>query len=251
MLSRPDYLGRPGIGLQTAPLSADARATHSRVVETLNDMLRCGARTPLAPSFITRHRRLLHLISTFQQQVLACEQRTPSCGPGCAACCMHWVEDVNSFEAEVLADNIRREHPDLIAGIVERCRADAAAIEELDQHVMHAMGRSEAERKAAGVAFDHADLLLASFYRLHRPCPLLAADKRCLAYELRPITCRIYVSFSPPAHCDADYADEHDIPTVLLDLEENANELLDSLHARYDRFDNDTSLRTLLMRLLE
>jgi Fe-S-cluster containining protein len=250
MLSRPDYLGLPGADLQSTPLSADARKSHARIVALLKEMLRAKVVSPVETGFVGQHRLLLDLITHFQQQVLECEKRTPSCARGCAACCMHWVEDVNSFEAIALADYLRQRHPDRIASIVARCREDALAMEALDQHVQSAMTRSASQRAEQNAEFDQVDLLLASFYRLRRPCPLLDSDNTCMVYEQRPITCRIYVSFSPPTHCDPEYADEHDVPTVLLDLEESANALLDQLHERFDTLDNDTSLRTQLLRLL-
>jgi len=251
MLSRPQHLGHPAANLQTVPLGEAARGAHARIVELLRQMVRCDARSPLDPSFLAMHRALLGLIASFQQRVLEGERRTPSCSRGCAACCMHWVEDVNSFEALILADHLRRTMPDRIAGIVSACRADQEAMVRLDEAVYDAMRRSADERQREKAEFDHVDLLLASFYRLRRPCPLLDSDGACMVYDLRPVTCRIYVSFSPPARCDPDYAVDHDIPTVLLDLEEDANALLDTLHARFDTLDNDTSLRTQLLGLLQ
>jgi Fe-S-cluster containining protein len=250
MLLRPQYLGHPAAHLQSQELGEATRATHRAIVETLSRMLRIEADSPLNQSFLDLHHTLLRHIDTFQHQVLRDESREPSCAKGCAACCMHWVEDVNSFEGEILADHLRRSLPERIPGILTQGQEDIGVIENLDEEVHEAMRRSRKERTQSGAEFDHVDLLLASFYRLRRPCPLLAADGGCMVYALRPLTCRVYVSFSHPAHCDPDYAEDHDIPTVLLDLEEEANDLLDELHVRYDRFDNDTSLRSLLVRLL-
>jgi Fe-S-cluster containining protein len=79
---------------------------------------------------------------------------------------------------------------------------------------------------------------------------LLGDDGTCCVYPVHPLTCRIYVSFSEPHRCDPDYINEDAVPTALLDLEEQANRILDSLHFRYRRFGDDTGLRSLLASYL-
>lgn len=231
------------------PLTPQARATHADIVLALRHLKNAGYRSPLEPQFTSAYREILVSIERFQQQVLAGEIRVLSCRKGCMACCCHWVEDVTSFEAQILAEHIRRVMPERIGHILETCQADIEAIEALDRHVDDTL-RTYGIARAENASIDHTDLLLASFYRFRRPCPLLDSRGLCSVYDLRPLTCRIYVSFSPPGRCDPDYDNEEDIPTCLLDLEESANSLLDELHAMYDCCDNDTSLRSLLVKLL-
>ena len=76
---------------------------------------------------------------------------------------------------------------------------------------------------------DTTDLLLASYYQLERPCALLSDNGICSIYEIRPLTCRIYISFSDPHSCSAECINESNIPTYLLDLEESASKLLDMI----------------------
>jgi len=218
-----------------------ARQTHARIVQVLRGLLTARHRSPLDPAFAAAYREFIALFEQYQRELLESEHRVPSCGPGCTACCGHWVEDVNSFEVEMIAERLRRRHPECVAAIVAACRRDMAAMEGLDRDMGAAGG---------GEPLDRVDRLLNAFYALRRPCPLLTGERLCLVYDVRPLTCRVYYSFSPPSRCDPGCADEGDVPTCLVDLEESASALLDELHGRYDRFDNDTSLRSVLVACL-
>lgn len=233
-------------GIKLGPAARDA---HNRLVDSLAKLESANMASATDPAFVKAWRGVLERVDDFQREVLVCEGRQPSCKSGCCACCWHWVEDVNSFESQMIAAHIRERLPHLVPAIVDSVAADCAVMEDLDAEVLLAMQRSRQERTESGEGFDHTDLLLASYYQLRRPCPLLA-DGVCSVYDIRPLTCRIYVSFSAPERCDPSYINEHDIPTVLLDLEESANALIDRLHERYDTLDNDTSLRTAVAALL-
>jgi len=63
--------------------------------------------------------------------------------------------------------------------------------------------------------------------------------------------CRGYSSFSEPQLFDTDTIFYHVALSCLSTLENEADELLEALHERYDHCDFDTSLRTLLPYYLE
>lgn len=231
-------------------LGPAARAVNRQMVTVLQRMQRSRAPSCLEPAFRDLHRQLLEKVDEFQRLVLIDEDRTPTCTRGCQACCWHWVEDVNSFEAEIVADYVRRMYPERVDGIVRACREDMEAIADLDAVVARKLRECQAEIRKQNAPIDSVDLLLACFYRLRRPCPLLDSDGSCSVYPVRPLTCRIYVSFSEQYRCDPDYIDEGSPPTALLDLEEQANGILDSLHFRFQRFGGDTGLRSLLASYL-
>jgi Fe-S-cluster containining protein len=243
--------GTHGTAEHALPLSPAARKTQRKVISLLKDLQRRGYESCLCSEFREAYGRFLLLFERFQTEVLAAEGRVPSCRRGCATCCFHWVEDVYSFEAALIGDHIVRHMRDEIPRITRLCREDVRAMEDLESHGSRVFDASAAQRAREGAEFDLVDLLLGAFYRLRRPCPLLGKDGACLIYDLRPLTCRIYVSFSPPARCDPEHRDDEDIPTVLLDLEEEANALLDELHFRYDSYGGDTGLRSLLLQCLE
>jgi hypothetical protein len=58
------------------------------------------------------------------------------------------------------------------------------------------------------------------------------------------------MSFSDAMLCNPEYQDQEDIATYLLNLEENANTILDRLHFRYQRFAGESGLRSLLLKHL-
>jgi Fe-S-cluster containining protein len=233
------------------PTPPAARATHARIVALLQGMAAGASRSPLVREFRRPFREFLSLLGQFQRQVVAGSRRRVSCRRGCAACCLHWVEDVNSFEAEIIAAYIRRRLPGEIPGILAACRADVAAMERLETLTTAKLRAARRDLTLGVTQIEQVDLMLASFYQLRRPCPLLDARGECRVYRVRPITCRIYCSFSAPQCCDPDYINDDDVPTCLINVGEDASSLLDDLHFRHDRSGGDTGLRSLLVKLLD
>ncbi|MBN1309680.1 MAG: YkgJ family cysteine cluster protein, partial [Chitinispirillaceae bacterium] len=152
------------------------------------------------------------------------------------------------FEAAIIADYLRTAMPGRIDEILQKCGADCREIERLEKVIALKLQKQRIAPKSPAV--DPVDLLLAVFYRMRRPCPLLGDDGGCSIYEVRPLTCRIYVSFSDPQRCNPDYIDTSVVPTCLIDLSESANRVLDALHFDYLRFDGDTGLRSLMVKYL-
>lgn len=230
---------------QPLPIPESARAIHKQIVEKLTWIERMEPLSCLEPLFLKNYSEVLDLFEKYRTQVLLHSKKTPSCSCGCAQCCRHWVEDVNSFEAEIIAGYIRKNFPERIPIIIERCKKDEEELKRLERIVF-----SKAAREIETGRIDEVDLLLSVFYQARRPCPLLEPDDSCSIYPVRPLTCRIYMSFSDPSHCDPDYINSEDIPTYLLDLEESACDILDRLHFRYLRFSDDTGLRSLVPKYL-
>ena len=80
---------------------------------------------------------------------------------------------------------------------------------------------------------------------------LLDERGACSIYPVRPMSCRSYLSFSDPLLCDPDTIYYNEVLTCLCTLEQEADEVLEKLHERYDHCELDTSLRTLLPYYLE
>ena len=192
---------------------------------------------------------LLAEVDRYQAAITAGAGKIVRCAAGCSRCCDHWVEDVNSFEAERIAAYLKKKLPGRIPAIVDQCRRDNAALERLNSIVEARLAAFDDADEAKKI--DAVDLLLASFFRLHRPCPLLDRGQHvCMVYHVRPLTCRMYVSFSDPSRCEPQNTDDDDIPTYLFDLEENADAIIDALHFKFMRFEGDTGLRSLVPRSL-
>jgi Fe-S-cluster containining protein len=97
-----------------------------------------------------------------------------SCKRGCAACC-ELFNLITWPEAAIIA---------------EQLRADGRLSQFLPR--LH-----KAARQACYQGVDHA-----SYWRRHLACPfLLPKINDCAIYTVRPLSCRVYVSFSPAELC--------------------------------------------------
>lgn len=232
------------------PVPDSARTIQATIIHRLERLVAGSFASGCDPAFQTAWQALLTLTECYQEEILKNARRNVTCSAGCASCCRHWVEDVNSFEAEAIASWLRQHAAEKIPAITDRCRRDGAALSQLQALVEARLALLDPAEEGADI--DPTDLLLASFYRLRKPCPLLDAGSRsCLVYPLRPLTCRMYVSFSAPAKCVPSYPDDTDIPTYLFDLEEEADVLIDRLHFKFMKFEGDTGLRSLVLKYLE
>jgi len=218
---------------------------HESIVETLRELVKCGASSPLDTEFRRGFERALLLYDDYQRETLSANKKQASCAKGCGLCCYHWVEDVNSFEIQIIADYIKTEMPhNEIKRIAEACRKDIATMENLEKIVdmKFAALKPQAE-------IDPSFILLSSFYQLERPCPLLTPAGECGIYNVRPITCRIYMSLADPKRCAPSDINDGEVVTCVLDLQEEANTLLDELHLRFRR--NEGSGSALRLGILD
>ncbi len=189
---------------------------------------------------------MLKLFEEYQNAVVNNSPYTVSCKTGCSQCCYHWVEDVNSFEAEIISEYIKENYPERIDKIIRQCGEDIEVlgrIEELTIEKVKSFSDSE--------DIDHIDLALSAFYQMKKMCPLLSEKGVCTVYKVRPLTCRMYLSFYDPSFCNPDYQDQEIVSNYLLNLDENANSILDRLHFRYQTFPDDSGLRSLLFKYLQ
>lgn len=231
-----------------APLHLNAAAL------ALNAEMAALAKTLLASSpnidgaFRETWKALLAVYAHYQQEVIADNGLKPACSRGCAWCCSHWVEDVYSFEALLIAEDLKAT---LGADELAALRAQLADDEKALVVLHEIMGEKLAaipEEELSDI--DRDELLLASFYQLSRPCPLLDEKSECRAYELRPLTCRAYSNFTEARFCLPSHINEtSDIPTYLLEPEEDVSLLLDEVHALFDTT-GTTGLRSALGKLL-
>jgi Fe-S-cluster containining protein len=229
------------------PVPESARVIQRSIIVRLESLVK-GSGSALDPGFQAAWQEALFLVDSYQKAIAGNAKRTAACAVGCSSCCCHWVEDVNSFEAEAIAARLKRSLPDRIPTIIDRCNRDNAALSQLNALIEAKLAMLD---PAFTEAIDSTELLLASFYRLRKPCPLLEGNSRsCLVYPLRPFTCRMYVSFSDPVKCSPGYADDNDITAYLFDLEKRADELIDALHFKFMKFEGDTGLRSLLLKYL-
>lgn len=234
-------------GMPSPAIPSGAAFLLEQMVNRLRLLERLDCPSPLDTRFRSLFREITGLAGRYQEVVISHSEYTLSCAKGCASCCFHWVEDVNSFEAEIIADRIRSVMPDRIEAVRKQCCDDLRELERLEGFVDT---RLRGATGTGGEEIDPVDLLLGVFYRMRRPCPLLDGEGNCMVYDIRPLTCRIYVSFSDPVRCDPEYVRSEMIRTCIIDFSEEVNRILDTLHFRYMRFPDDTGLRSQLEKYL-
>lgn len=221
----------------------------SSIIALLDKLNTMPITTPFTEPFRNGVEEFYSLYESFQACLIGKSGKQVSCVKGCSVCCNHWVEDVNSFEAALISDYLRSHYAAEIPNVIKKAAHDVA---EMDRIELLMGDKLTACRGETGIAdIDPTDLLLSVYYQLRRPCPLLDKAGCCMIYPVRPFTCRMYISFEEPFCCDPDYINDDVIPTCLIDLAEQANELLDNLHFKYVRFPGDTGLRSLLLNYLK
>ena len=230
------------------PVPISAKKIHKGIVKSLKSLSNSNFSSPLHPDFLSAYEDILNQFHQFQNEVVRNYHKKMSCKKGCTYCCLHWVEDVYSFEAEIIADYTKKNYPERIGVTIEKFQEDEEELIRLNDIMEKKLIENRSEKEIESI--DTTDLLLASFYQIKRPCAFLTDEKTCFIYKVRPLTCRIYVSFSDPEFCRPECINVSTIPTYLLDIEEDASSILDDLHERYNRY-NKSGLRTLLIDYLQ
>jgi len=229
-----------------APLSvpAEAKAIHDTVVQKLKALVGLNMASCTNNNFVRAWQEIGSLADLYQHEIISHSSFQKTCAKGCAFCCCHWVDDVCSFEVEIIADRLNTVCKDAIPGIINRCKEDVAVRDQLK-------GLVEARLSESGEEFcDDQDLLLSVFYQMQRLCPLLQ-DGACMIYEVRPLTCRNYVSFAKPDLCCPEIINESEGSTYLFGFEDAVLELLEKIHKRFLKFDGEYGLRALLLKYLD
>ncbi|HOX47192.1 MAG TPA: YkgJ family cysteine cluster protein [Myxococcota bacterium] len=198
----------------------------------LVELVDLDAPSPLAAGFRSRWVRILELFDRYAGVVVGASDYRTRCARGCSACCRHWIDDVCSFEAELLAAHLRERWPAEVPGWLARF-----------------LEAREEFARLADVAGSR-EVACQAFVRLGRACPLLDAQGACRVYALRPLVCRGFLSFSEPSLCDPAHPGHAGARTYLLDLEGPAHELLDELDLAHERFGSARGLAELLPRAL-
>jgi Fe-S-cluster containining protein len=230
---------------QPLPVPPVVRSIHRSIVEQLKELINNDFSSCTDPAFQCQWEKITGLIGQCHEETINASPLRKACTKGCSICCRHWVDEVCSFEAAIIADFLESRFKDKLPSIVERCREDIEIFERLEVLVAQKLSvDAESEN------IDAQDLLLSIFYRMDRPCPLLE-NGVCIAYQVRPLTCRGYVSFSNARFCRPEHGNDAEAATYLFGLDDKSQELVNKLHERYKKFEGDYGLRSLLPKYLD
>ncbi len=227
-------------------MPAGAEKVHLEIEKILEKLQDIETDSPLNPSFLEFYNEFLSLFDSYLYEFIQGVNAPVSCSKGCAHCCNHWVEDVYSFEAEIIADYVKKNQPENIDPILEACFSDIEQYNLIDELVNEKIGQN-AECKE----LDPVDLILTCFYQMNRPCPFLNERGECSIYSVRPLTCRKFINLSHPSLCRPENIDEEITATCLLDIKDDSVLILEDLHQKFSRYGNDTGLRSLIRKYLE
>jgi Fe-S-cluster containining protein len=228
---------------------ATALAVEKRIIARVRALIGKYRGSCLDKGFLDSWDRVLSLFDGYQSEVLRRYPLAVTCSDNCGVCCCHWPEDTYSFEVHRIASHLRKRRKSELNRIVSTLKADIDFLARIKTAVRQKLANSAA-KKALGTA-DPYDLALSSFYEFERPCPLLDKNGSCSIYPIRPLTCRVYVSFSDKALCGPGRIRGDDALTCLLDMDRDASGLFDRLSFMYDVFDGDTSFRSMLYKALK
>lgn len=118
------------------------------------------------------------------EAVLATGRQPVTCRAECPACCAHYVTSVEPVELLWLDAHLRRsaQHADQLFAMHERATAY--------RKVYRPDEGDEAEDKA-----------LHRYFLIGKKCPFLTAKGECGVRGARPMSCRMFFSYSDPKYC--------------------------------------------------
>jgi len=128
----------------------------------------------------------------WQNEALKQHNRPVSCSKGCATCCQHYPMSVESMEALRLYTELRTR--DDFRELLEAFALRKATFSRLVDQTSSELEDEEREDQA-----------LREYYKLGLRCPLLQDDGSCTVHSKRPITCRMYFSFTEGRYCAPDF----------------------------------------------
>jgi len=135
----------------------------------------------LAPYFEKYKALLAEVDAVFAKVGQACPEEV-TCAEGCSDCC-HALFDVSLVEALYLNTAFHERFPKGPARERILDLADAA------DRAHYKLKRKAVKAGEKGVA---TEAILADLARERIRCPLLGDDDRCVLYDCRPVTCRLY-----------------------------------------------------------
>ena len=230
------------------PIPPSAQKIHAEIIGILRRLLDANYPDCDTVQFRDSYREALKLYDDYQRESVAASGDTLACREGCWICCCHYAEDVYSFEAELIASHVKKLPAETRMRIEESCEAAVYKFERLKDIVREKLSLDE--YRSFSEEADPDEILLNSYYQLRNRCPFLDQSNRCAIYRIRPLTCRAYINLGDPSVCPPEMINETDTVTYILDLDDEANELLDELHFRYEKYPRDTALCSLVLKYL-
>jgi len=230
------------------PLHLSPESLLAEMETRLRELIDGNFPSPHEKKFRTLYDEFLSLYDLFQKEILIRSGQKSVCSAGCSRCCRHWAEEVYSFEADRAAEYIRENIPGEIDSILHVLHESLAAYEKISG-LVDAKPVTDNDGNVSE-DMDPLDLVLACFYQLGIPCPLLDSAGSCRIYPVRPLACRIYINVRDAVFCEPERIHSGEEATCIIDPGKAVDKLLEQLHRRYDSSQGLSALRPLLARYL-
>lgn len=162
------------------------------------------------PNIIKFTERYHRLYMQYLDAVLPQHTKPIQCRPACGNCCHHYPMSVEPFELVYLYANLRKR--DDLLGIMEACQARSSMFENFFEKRRNqdpdTLPRHPDPAKA--IEYDGSDSLaedvaLHDYFSAWKPCPFSNPVGDCMAYKIRPVSCRMYFSESDPKFCTPEH----------------------------------------------
>jgi Fe-S-cluster containining protein len=201
-----------------------------------HSFMRHADRTHMIPdltAFFTRYKALRTEVDRLFDKIRQEFPQSVTCREGCSDCC-YALFDISLIEGMYLNQAFHKAfgHGPQRSMILER----ASEVDRQATRIKRGLYRAEKDG-------ENPEALLERAAQLRLRCPLLDADDRCLLYEERPITCRVYgvpTSIGGQGHVCGLSAFEKGraYPTIHLDkvqqrLEALSKELAEAVQTRF------------------
>jgi len=187
------------------------------------------------PSILTFAGEFHARYQAWQNEALKQHQEPILCAKGCSNCCQHYPMSIEPFEAILLYAQLRQ-RPDFTR-ILEECWRRVQAFGRLKEQV------------GGELNDEQEDAVLQSYFSLGLRCPLLNEAGDCSVHSLRPVTCRMYFSYSDPRFCSPEHLLLPENRSFHICLPDTIEEDIGEINTLYDPFGLDEALYDSLLRL--
>lgn len=195
-----------------------------------------GAPTPALKAL---QREFHEVYGQFLSHNLQANNIHPTCGKGCSHCCCHYVTSAHALEVLAIYEHLQQ-RPELEAHMA----ACAERVEHFEgwQDFCDENYPEKDDNGRENMALDHY------FDERHR-CPFLEKTGACGIYEVRPLTCRMYLAETDPLLCTPEGISEEESSVFTIPPDESVVARIEQLDEALDYWGHSLELFRSLSKL--
>lgn len=194
------------------------------------------------PRILEFTKRYHELYEQYLKAVLPQQPRPIQCRPACGNCCHHYPMSVEPFELVYLYVNLRKR--DNLLDIMEACQVRSSMFENFyekrkaENSSEVAANVSKQSQESTDDFDDKAeDLALHDYFNAWKPCPFSNPVGDCMAYPIRPVSCRMYFSETDPKFCTPEHLQTPDNDSYIVYLPDNIEDAVYGISEHYGLLD--------------